>query len=52
MERLDVSTVSAPEGVTRTRCLKCRRFARLLPQQTWCDRCEGALPLDFGRGER
>lgn len=52
MQRLEESRNSAPEGVTRTRCRKCRRFARLLPQQTCCDRCAGALPLDFGRGER
>jgi len=52
MERLELSPVSAPEGVTRTRCAKCRRFARLLPQHTRCDRCLGVLPLVFGRGER
>jgi hypothetical protein len=52
MERLEPMPTCAPEGVTRTRCAKCRRFARLLPQQTRCDRCLGVLPLDFGRGER
>jgi hypothetical protein len=52
MQRLEPTPTHAPEGVTRTRCAKCRRFARLLPEQTWCDRCIGALPLDFGRGER
>ena len=52
MERLEESRISAPEGVTRTRCQKCRRFARLLPHQVRCDRCAGALPLDFGRGGR
>jgi hypothetical protein len=52
MQRLNASPNCAPVGVTRTRCQKCRRFARLLTGQTCCDRCVGALPLDFGRGER
>lgn len=52
MQRLEPTPNRALEGVTRTRCAKCRRFARLLPQQTRCDRCVGALPLDFGRGDR
>lgn len=39
----------APEGVTRTRCAACKRFARLLDGQTECDSCSGGLPLDFGR---
>ncbi len=38
----------APEWVTRTRCAKCKRFARLLVGQMECDRCVGALELDFG----
>ena len=52
MTRLEPTRVSAPEGVTRTRCAKCRRFARLMPGETRCDRCSGVLPLDFGRGDR
>jgi hypothetical protein len=52
MEMLEPARISPLEGVTRTRCQKCRRFARLLPGQLRCDRCVGALPLDFGRGER
>jgi hypothetical protein len=43
----------APDGTTRKRCATCKRFARLLSNQTECDRCAGVLPLDFGdRGER
>lgn len=38
----------APERVTRTRCTTCHRFARLLVGQTECNRCLGALDLDFG----
>lgn len=52
MQILKPAKVSALDGVTRARCEKCRRFARLLPDETRCDRCTGALPLDFGRGER
>jgi hypothetical protein len=35
-------------GVTRTRCAKCKRFARLLPGETTCSACSGALALEFG----
>jgi hypothetical protein len=41
----------APERGTRTRCATCHRFARLLPGQSECNRCLGALDLDFG-GDR
>jgi hypothetical protein len=34
-------------GVTRMRCAECKRFARLLPGETKCDPCLGALPLDL-----
>jgi hypothetical protein len=35
-------------GVTRTRCEKCKKFARLLPGDTCCSACSGALALKFG----
>jgi hypothetical protein len=35
-------------GVTRTRCEKCKKFARLLPGDTECSACSGALALMFG----
>lgn len=34
-------------GVTRMRCVECKRFARLLPGETKCARCLGVLPLDL-----
>jgi hypothetical protein len=34
-------------GVTRMRCAECKRFARLLPGETKCAPCLGALPLDL-----
>jgi hypothetical protein len=35
-------------GVTRTRCEKCQKFARLLPGDTKCSGCSGLLALEFG----
>ena len=35
-------------GVTQTRCAKCKKFARLLPGDTECSTCLGALALTFG----
>jgi rRNA maturation endonuclease Nob1 len=36
----------------RTRCGQCRRFARLLPDETQCASCRGVLPLDFTASAR
>jgi hypothetical protein len=49
METIDPAVGPPPEGVThqQPRCGKCRRFARLLPGDTECARCFGALALDF-----
>ena len=52
MTRLEPRRVPALGGVTRTRCAKCKRFARLLAGETLCGRCAGMLPLDFDGGER
>lgn len=32
-------------GVTRMRCTKCKKFARLLPGEDRCAPCLGMLPL-------
>lgn len=52
MTRLEPARTAAPGGVTRTRCTRCKRFARLLPGETLGGRCSGVLALDFGRGDR
>jgi rRNA maturation endonuclease Nob1 len=57
MNTVDRCAVIPPDGVTqRTRCEKCKRFARLWPGEGLCDRCGGMLPLEYvprpGRGER
>ncbi|PWW65459.1 hypothetical protein DFQ13_102210 [Actinokineospora spheciospongiae] len=48
-----MATVEEPSGarssgVTRTRCDKCKRFARLLPGDRECAACAGVLALAFG----
>lgn len=57
MDRLDRPVAVPPDGAgkqIRSRCEKCKRFARLWPGESQCDRCNGALPLEYipGRGER
>ena len=58
MNRLEPCRMPAPEGVTptvsRSRCARCRRFARLLPGETRCAPCAGMLALEFApkAGER
>lgn len=47
MERLDRARVIPPDRATQQRCGTCHRFARLLPGDTDCARCAGALALDF-----
>jgi hypothetical protein len=51
VNRLEPCRLPALEGVTqavpRSRCARCRRFARLLPGETRCARCAGMLALDF-----
>ena len=47
MQTLDDGNRRAPVGVTRLRCAECKRFARLLPGETKCAPCLGALPLDL-----
>lgn len=34
-------------GLPRTRCGKCKRFARMLPGDTECAACLGVLALEF-----
>ena len=46
-DRARAVTQQTSNTSNRTRCAKCRRFARLLPGETQCTRCTGALPLDF-----
>jgi hypothetical protein len=60
MNRLDRSAVVPLDGVPahNNRCSTCKRFARLWPGETQCDRCNGALALEYiprpttGPGER
>ena len=47
MQTLDDDKQPSPVGVTRSRCAECKRFARLLPGETKCAPCLGALPLDL-----
>ena len=48
MQTLDDGNNRAPVGVTRSRCAECKWFARLLlPGETKCAPCLGALPLDL-----
>lgn len=34
-------------GHQQQRCAKCKRFARLWPGESECDRCNGALALVY-----
>lgn len=49
MDTLDPSHSAPPDGATkrRHRCPRCKRFARLWPEETLCDRCNGFLALEF-----
>lgn len=47
MTTLDDGKMRAPDGVTRTRCTNCKRFAKLLPGERECAPCQGMLPLDL-----
>jgi len=47
MQTLDDDKQRPPVGVTRSRCEECKRFAKLLPGETKCAPCLGALPLDL-----
>jgi hypothetical protein len=41
---------NCPESSRRrvqSRCVRCRRFARLLPGEARCARCSGVLALEF-----
>lgn len=48
MESVEPTPMVPASGVTRTRCAKCKKFARLLPGDTECSVCSGALALEFG----
>jgi hypothetical protein len=48
MESVEPTPVVPASGVTRTRCAKCKKFARLLPGDTQCSACTGVLALEFG----
>ena len=48
MQSVEPVSGTPARGVTRTRCEKCKRFARLLPGDTECSACSGALALEFG----
>lgn len=54
MNRLNRPVVAPLDGSTR--CVRCKRFARLWPGESVCDRCAGMLPLVYvprpKRGER
>nr|CEL14016.1 hypothetical protein [Kibdelosporangium sp. MJ126-NF4] len=50
MTSIEPPVGNCASGVTRTRkrCEKCKKFARLLPGDTSCAACTGALALEFG----
>ena len=48
MESVEPTPVVPASGVTRSRCEKCKKFARLLPGDTQCSACTGVLALEFG----
>lgn len=45
METLANSGMPVSSGVPRTRCAKCKKFARLAPGDTQCAACAGRLDL-------
>lgn len=52
MNTLDRSKPAPPVGAAKQnhhvqRCAQCKRFARLWPGETRCDRCNGFLALEF-----
>lgn len=47
MDTVDRAAGPPPEGITRQRCEDCKRFTRLLPNETRCASCAGVLGLDF-----
>jgi hypothetical protein len=47
MQSVEPSSGAPASGVTQTRCEKCKKFARLLPGDSECSGCSGALALDF-----
>jgi hypothetical protein len=48
METLANSGGPVSSGVGRTRCEKCKKFARLAPGDTLCAPCAGRLDLPIG----
>jgi hypothetical protein len=48
METLANSGGPLSSGVPRTRCDKCKKFARLAPGDTQCATCAGRLDLPIG----
>ncbi|SED50800.1 hypothetical protein SAMN04489729_4539 [Amycolatopsis lurida] len=52
MTTLNDGNKRALDGVTRTRCTVCKRFAKLLPGEKECAPCQGMLPLDLTGGGR
>lgn len=47
MTTLNDDVKRALDGVTRMRCTRCKRFAKLLPGERECAPCRGMLPLDL-----
>jgi len=47
MQTLDDDKQPTLAGGARSRCAECKKFARLLPGETKCAPCLGALPLDL-----
>jgi hypothetical protein len=45
MQTINDGNRRASTGVTRMRCVECKRFARLLPGEAKCGPCMGMLPL-------
>jgi hypothetical protein len=47
MATLDDDKRTSLDGVTRTRCSQCKRFAKLAPGDRECASCAGRLPLEL-----
>jgi hypothetical protein len=48
VNRVNRSRVVPLDGAAqRHRCEKCKRFARLWPGESLCDRCSGVLALEY-----
>ncbi|MBE1466125.1 DNA polymerase II large subunit [Kibdelosporangium phytohabitans] len=48
MESVEHTPVVSASEVTRTRCAKCKKYAKLLPGDIQCAKCLGTLALKFG----